>query len=418
MRRRDLSWLEGRLPSDLRALTVRQPWAWAIANGEKPVENRNQPLPGKFLGEVVAIHAGKGRIDDGAVATVANRARRALDPAALVTGAIMGFGRLAGSIRRRSELKKAGDREWFHGPHGWLVDDVVLLDEPVPCAGQLGFWRVPRHVLSKLRAQVTNASRPPPPRVFSWGYKGWGTSIPETIEMFDAVERARGFQPPLFVDIRARTAVRSEGFRGAKSPFARALRKSRYRELKELGNAEVTTRRGPMRLIAPAAINELLGLVLRAQHEQRRVVFFCSCASPLEFHSCHRRLVAKQLVKVARDLGLPLAVEEWPGGAPRRTSVTVRVDAAEFDGLCSGDSSIDLGRSRPAAKVLALPVGSVIRVKANRREALASVLAPVLRLRRWRLPLYLLPLDQADTARYLLESARHWRVRNALLPIG
>lgn len=41
---------------DLRILTVRQPWAWAIIHGGKDVENRVRSL-GPYRG-VVAIHAG------------------------------------------------------------------------------------------------------------------------------------------------------------------------------------------------------------------------------------------------------------------------------------------------------------------------------------------------------------------------
>lgn len=416
MRRQVLAWLEGRLPGDLRAITVRQPWAWAISHGFKPVENRNQALPSKFLGEIIAIHAGHAAINDDDVASVAKRARVSVDPTQLATGAIVGFARLVGSTRRRADLKKASDRRWFSGPHGWLLEDVTLLDRPVPCGGQLGFWRVPRSVRSKLLAQVTSASQPAPPKVFSWGYWGWGTAIRQAIEMFDAVENARGFRSPVFVDIRARREVRSEGFSGARSPFIRALGSSRYRWIQELGNAAVKTGRGQMRLIAPEAINELLGIVLRAQEEQRRVVFFCACASPLEFHSCHRRLVTERFVKVARALGVPVELEEWPGGAPRRAPVTVRVEAGEFDALCDGRPSIDLGRGRPAAKVLGLPVGAVVQVKSGVREAFASVLPPVFRRPRWQLPLFLFPFDEEDTGRSLVEAALRWRRKSGLVP--
>lgn len=47
---------------EIRMLTVRQPWAWAIAHGYKTVENRSQPTPYRGL---VAIHAGQ-RYDKGA----------------------------------------------------------------------------------------------------------------------------------------------------------------------------------------------------------------------------------------------------------------------------------------------------------------------------------------------------------------
>ena len=39
------------------ALAVQQPWAWLIVNGIKDVENRNWPLPEKYLGQLVLIHA-------------------------------------------------------------------------------------------------------------------------------------------------------------------------------------------------------------------------------------------------------------------------------------------------------------------------------------------------------------------------
>lgn len=399
MRQHALKWLVGRLPDDLRAITIRQPWAWAIVNGEKPVENRTQPLPRKFLGEIVAIHAGNFRFDDDDVEAASRLSQRLIDSTSLTTGAVVGFARLVGSIRRRSELKTEKDRKWFHGPHGWLLEDVVLLAEPVRCNGQLGFWRLPRGALSKVKAQVTESSSPPPTKVFSWGASGWGSRARHAVEMFDVVEKKRGFRTPLFVDVGARRH----------GSISRKLGNSRYRWFRELGNAAAASGRGPMRLVAPQAVNELLGLVLRAKQERRRVVFFCSCSSPVESLRCHRRLVAKELVRVARRSGLELAVEEWPGGVPRRESVTLRVEPAEFDGLCSGNSFIDLGRRRPAPSVSGLPLGSVITLKSSRREAFVSVLPPVFRRGRWQLPVYLFPVDPEDSARFLVDQAQRRR---------
>ena len=45
------------LPSEIRVLTVRQPWAWAIIHGGKDVENRTRNIAGDYRGPV-AIHAG------------------------------------------------------------------------------------------------------------------------------------------------------------------------------------------------------------------------------------------------------------------------------------------------------------------------------------------------------------------------
>lgn len=43
--------------TEMRILTVRQPWAWAIIHGGKDVENRVRNLAGAYRGPV-AIHAG------------------------------------------------------------------------------------------------------------------------------------------------------------------------------------------------------------------------------------------------------------------------------------------------------------------------------------------------------------------------
>lgn len=41
----------------MKAITIRQPWAWAIVHGGKDVENRTRNIAGAYRGPV-AIHAG------------------------------------------------------------------------------------------------------------------------------------------------------------------------------------------------------------------------------------------------------------------------------------------------------------------------------------------------------------------------
>src|SRR5688500_8003061 len=53
-----------------------------------------------------------------------------------------------------------------------------------------------------------------PLTMFTWGYWGWGTTTREFVQAADAVEASRGFNPPLFVDIRIRRSVRAPGFTG------------------------------------------------------------------------------------------------------------------------------------------------------------------------------------------------------------
>lgn len=49
--------------SELRILTVKQPWAWAIIHGGKNVENRVRNLAGDYRGPI-AIHVAKKDDDD------------------------------------------------------------------------------------------------------------------------------------------------------------------------------------------------------------------------------------------------------------------------------------------------------------------------------------------------------------------
>jgi hypothetical protein len=43
----------------IKAISIRQPWAWAIVTGEKDVENRSSHFPQRYRGPVL-IHASKG----------------------------------------------------------------------------------------------------------------------------------------------------------------------------------------------------------------------------------------------------------------------------------------------------------------------------------------------------------------------
>ena len=45
--------------AQMRVLTVRQPWAWAIIHGGKDVENRTRNLAGAYRGPVAIHVAGK-----------------------------------------------------------------------------------------------------------------------------------------------------------------------------------------------------------------------------------------------------------------------------------------------------------------------------------------------------------------------
>ena len=151
------------------ALTIQQPWAWAIANAGKDIENRTWPPPRKFIGSTIAIHAGKTFDRDSANAVRAIREAILRDsdkysiterfalihvagqvpdsPSECAMGAIVAIATIVGVSYRSSS-------PWFAGPYGWLLDNIKRLDEPVPCRGAHGIWTVPEPVAEQVLEQV------------------------------------------------------------------------------------------------------------------------------------------------------------------------------------------------------------------------------------------------------------------------
>lgn len=158
----------------IMALTLKQPWALAVAEYGKPVENRTWQTNYRGL---LAIHAGASA-DRYASFPVrdAQRAYRAREAAALLAGRIapedrMGFRRLV-AVARLAGIHHAGEcadsapaegmlcSPWaFHGEWHWEFPDVWPLD-PVAChPGRLGLWPLPDDVEKAVRAQLEEARR-------------------------------------------------------------------------------------------------------------------------------------------------------------------------------------------------------------------------------------------------------------------
>lgn len=130
------------------ALSVRQPWAWAILHAGKDTENRDwrHPNPGlKFRGRV-AIHAASGMTQHeylnaaDFIDTTASHVR-CPPPHELVRGAIIGSVDVVDVVRYRGPATAEQlQSPWFVGPVGLILRDPVAC-EPIPCKGALGFFR-------------------------------------------------------------------------------------------------------------------------------------------------------------------------------------------------------------------------------------------------------------------------------------
>jgi hypothetical protein len=119
----------------MKAISVRQPWAWLIIHKGKDVENRNWPT--KLRGRVL-IHAAKGMTQDEYLDVWHFVLPWGIQlPAfdALERGGIIGSVEIMDCITSSSSV-------WFSGKYGfWLQDPIALPFRPF--RGALGFFDVP-----------------------------------------------------------------------------------------------------------------------------------------------------------------------------------------------------------------------------------------------------------------------------------
>ena len=122
--------------SPMRAISVRQPWAWLLIHGTKDVENREFATP--YRGQL-AIHAGAAMAREGwegVRSFVAGFDPVLADcippPCELIRGAVIGTMVLRDCVLRDKS-------PWFRGPVGWMLSNPESCD-PVPAKGRLGLW--------------------------------------------------------------------------------------------------------------------------------------------------------------------------------------------------------------------------------------------------------------------------------------
>lgn len=123
----------------MKVLTIKQPWATLIMQGDKRFEFRTWQT--KYRGGLL-IHAGKG-IDKEAM----NRLEKYL-PEKLQYGKILGKVKLVDCIKMSPEfkellLKENSDiytKSSFKENYGWQVSDVEVFKDPIEAKGHLSLW--------------------------------------------------------------------------------------------------------------------------------------------------------------------------------------------------------------------------------------------------------------------------------------
>lgn len=130
----------------MRALSIRQPWAWLIAHGHKPVENRSWPTPHR--GDLL-IHAGQQFDADGLASVLQHFPQlRAVLPQQYDLGGIVGRAQLVNCVQHHAS-------PWFTGPYGFVMFDA----RPLPFVrlrGQLGIFST--DITDSLHASLTGGT--------------------------------------------------------------------------------------------------------------------------------------------------------------------------------------------------------------------------------------------------------------------
>ncbi len=145
------------------ALTFWRPWPSAILYSGKDCENRTRPPPRFLLGKRIALHAGKTyQAHGGAWPGLVDPPAKKDCPEGVV-----GTAMIAGWIDQRSEqdvcvslpgyeerVRHLDLSDWYAGPVGILLVDVVKLAEPIVVLGQRGWWPLPTAIADAVRGSV------------------------------------------------------------------------------------------------------------------------------------------------------------------------------------------------------------------------------------------------------------------------
>jgi hypothetical protein len=134
----------------MKALSIKQPWAWLICAGYKDIENRNW-----FIGRKVAsgavdfslvlptrifVHAGK---TPDFTWDTEDFIKRNLTESQYkdyqAYSNYLTFGAIIGEVDITACVKES-ESPWFVGPYGFVLDNAAFYDPPIPCRGALGFF--------------------------------------------------------------------------------------------------------------------------------------------------------------------------------------------------------------------------------------------------------------------------------------
>jgi hypothetical protein len=131
----------------MKALSIRAPWWWFILHGGKNIENRDWPT--KFRGTIY-IHASKwwqntkGNSAISEALDCCGPRRSEISKILRYDALKAGSGCLVGTVDIVDCVSRNPDGgRWFFGDYGFVLENAVALERPIPFKGSLGFFEVP-----------------------------------------------------------------------------------------------------------------------------------------------------------------------------------------------------------------------------------------------------------------------------------
>lgn len=122
----------------MKVLTIKQPWATLIINGDKRFEFRSWRT--NYRGELL-IHAGKS-VDKDAMKRLNKYLKNEIP-----LGKIIGKVNITDCIELDEKLKEEllkENRDIYKnskiGEYGWKIEDVTVFEESIEVCGKLGLW--------------------------------------------------------------------------------------------------------------------------------------------------------------------------------------------------------------------------------------------------------------------------------------
>lgn len=141
---------------DIKALSIRQPWAWLIVNGYKSIENRSWKT--KYRGPFL-IHASKTFDHDGYDWIVNNFVNTPLPGKESISTkkGLLGHYRTGGfvGISELIACLDQSDDPFFTGPYGFELSNVHPI-EFIEYPGSLKFFNVPDSVINQIELKSDN----------------------------------------------------------------------------------------------------------------------------------------------------------------------------------------------------------------------------------------------------------------------